>query len=170
MPYWELHYHFVWATKDRLAIIEPQVEPLIYDLIRRKAAGLGAIVFALNGLADHVHLVASVPPAVAVANFIGLVKGASSARFNQAAPRETPLHWQDEYGVFSFDRKRLPNYVAYVEKQKEHHVHGQLLPILERTNELSLTFLQEAQASYIQDDATWWREMELTDNPDTQPL
>ena len=26
--------------------------------------------------------------------------------------------WQDKYGAFSFDAKRLPNYIAYAERQK----------------------------------------------------
>jgi hypothetical protein len=26
--------------------------------------------------------------------------------------------WQREYGAFSFDGKRLPNYIAYVRQQK----------------------------------------------------
>jgi REP-associated tyrosine transposase len=170
MPFWQLHYHFVWATKDRVPIIEPQAEPIIYNLIRGKAAGLGASVFALNGTADHVHLVAAVPPKLALAEFIGQVKGVTSARYNQAGPRETPLYWQDEYGVFSFDGKRLPNYIAYVENQKQHHAQSLLLPILERTNDLALPFLQESQAPYRQDDAAWWSEMELMDDTNTKPL
>ena len=26
MPFWQLHYHFVWATKERVPIIEPDAE------------------------------------------------------------------------------------------------------------------------------------------------
>jgi putative transposase len=170
MPFWHLHYHFVWPTKDRLPIIDPRAEPMIYDLIRGKAAGLGASVFALNGTANHVHLVAAVPPKLAVAEFIDQVKGATSARYNQAARRETPLSWQDEYGAFSFDGKRLPNYVAYVENQKALHAEGQLLRILERTSELALPFVQENQAPYNPADDAWWSEMEKLDVTNAQGL
>ena len=170
MPFWRLHYHFVWATKEREPIIEPEAEVKIYELIRGKAAGLGASVFALNGMADHVHLVVTVPPKVSIANFIGQVKGATSARYNQATRRETPLVWQDEYGVFSFDGKRLSNYIAYVENQKAHHAEDQLLRILERTNDLALPFVQESQASYTHEVAAWWREMESLDNATAQTL
>ena len=170
MPFWHLQYHFVWATKDLVPIIEPQAEPMIYDLIPGKAAGLGASVFAVNGMADHIHLVAAVPPRLAVADFIGQVKCTTSTRYNQGSQREMPLYWQDEYGVFSFDGKRLPNYIAYVENQKQHHAEGQLLRILERTKELAVPFLQESQAPYMRDSDTWWSEMELLDNDDHQAL
>jgi len=165
-----LHYHFVWATRERVPIIVPEAEAKIYELIRGKAAGLGASVFALNGMSDHIHLVAAVPPKLAVADFIGQVKGATSARYNQTGRLETPLYWQDEYGVFSFDGKRLPNYVAYVENQKRHHAEGEILRILERTKDLAVPFLQESQAPYIQDSDNWWSEMESLDNDDHQTL
>jgi putative transposase len=159
-----LHYHFVWATKGRVPIIEPEAEAMIYGFVRGKAAGLGASVFALNGTADHVHLLAAVPPKLALAEFIGQVKGVASARYNQAGPRQTPLYWQDEYGVFSFDGKRLPNFVAYVERQKAHHAEGRLIRILEQTRDLAAPFLMENQASYAPDDPAWWAEMELLDD------
>ena len=66
MPYWQTFYHIVWATKNREPLITPDVEAMIYGLIRSKAIGLGGTVFALNGMSEHVHLVASIPPAIAV--------------------------------------------------------------------------------------------------------
>ncbi len=35
----------------------------------------GVPVYAVDGMADHVHVVASMPPAVALADFVGKVKG-----------------------------------------------------------------------------------------------
>lgn len=62
MPYWQLFYHIVWSTKDRLPLLTPEAEPIIYGFLRGKAIGLGATLFALNGIADHVHMVAAIPP------------------------------------------------------------------------------------------------------------
>jgi putative transposase len=170
MPFWQLHYHFVWSTKGRLPLIDAQAEPMIYDLIRGKAADLGASVLALDGPADHVHLVAAVPPKVALAEFIGQVKSVASARYNQATLREIPLYWQDEYGVFSFDAKRLPHYIAYVENQKQHHAQGKLIPILEPTNDSARSLLCDPQTPYTHDDTTWWQEMEMLGHDLGQPL
>ena len=57
MPYWQLFYHIVWSTKNREPLLTPEIEPIIYGYLRAKAIGLGAVVFALNGVLDHVHLV-----------------------------------------------------------------------------------------------------------------
>jgi putative transposase len=136
MPYWQLFYHIVWSTRNRESLLTPDLEPTVYGLLRSKAVGLGATVFALNGMTDHVHLVVAIPPKIAVATFIGQVKGIVSAKLNKSHPTlPSPFAWQDEYGVFSFDSKRLPNHVAYVERQKEHHVRGTIVPGLERAGD-----------------------------------
>jgi REP element-mobilizing transposase RayT len=137
MPYWQLFYHIIWSTKNRAPLLTPEIEPLVYELIHSKASGLTATVFAINGTTDHVHLLVSIPPKVAVAKFVGQVKAVASTRINQSRLASSAFAWQEEYGIFSFDKKRPPNHIAYVERQKEHHVQGTFIPLLERTGEKS---------------------------------
>ena len=132
MSYHQLFYHLVWATKHRAPLITPDFEPALHSWIRAKAIDLGAMIFALNGMADHVHLVASIPPTLAVSKFVGQVKGASSARVNRSGSLSTTFAWQDRYGAFTFDKKRLSRVVAYVERQKEHHGERSTIAALER--------------------------------------
>ncbi len=159
MPFYKLFYHVVWATKQRQPLITAELEPTAYDYIRRKAMGLEGTVYALNGLADHVHLVVSIPPRIAVATFIGQVKGVTSSKINKDNPGAVPLYWQEEYGVFSFDEKRLPNFVGYVERQKHHHAEGRLYGVLERTDEAAPVQVRENSAQYSVEDVGWHREM-----------
>jgi REP element-mobilizing transposase RayT len=133
MPYWQLFYHMVWATKDREPLLTAETEPVVYDFLRAKAIGLGATVFALNGTEDHVHMVASIPPVISVSRFVGQVKAVASARFNKYGVTGERFSWQNEYGVFSLDRKRLRDHIEYVERQKEHHTARRVVPVLERT-------------------------------------
>jgi Transposase and inactivated derivatives len=97
------------------------------DLLRGKATALGATVYAINGMPDHVHLVAAVPPNLSLASFIGQVKGSCSTRVNKSGAHDR-FQWQDEYAAFSFDAKRLPPIVAYVDNQKTHHAQSGLTP------------------------------------------
>jgi REP element-mobilizing transposase RayT len=160
MPYWRLFYHFVWATKQRAPLITPQTEMMIFEQIRTKALGLGATVFAINGTPDHVHLVASVPPKLALATFVGQVKGITSTRTNQQQGiNDLRLTWQEGYGVFSFDGKRLPYVIAYVDNQKVHHRQQSTIPILERVDDSPITLLYESNTTYLADEACWRREM-----------
>jgi putative transposase len=163
MPYWQLFYHLVWATKNREPLLTARVEPVLYGFLRSKAIGLGATVFALNGTEDHVHLVAAIPPKVSVAKFVGQVKAVASTKFNKMHP-DTPFFWQTEYGAFSFDGKRLPNYIGYVHDQKKHHAQGKnLYAVLERTSDGAPQLMREPGAAYVVPDVGWEREMEEMD-------
>ncbi len=160
MPYHQLFYHLVWATQDRLPLLTPEVEPIVHELLRTKAIGLGATLFALNGWVDHVHMVASIPPTLALSKFIGQTKGATATRFNKGG-HGTLLYWQDEYAAFTFDAKRLPSYIAYVQRQKEHHSQNTIIPLLERTSGQStkLLALGEEPAGYWVETESWRREL-----------
>jgi putative transposase len=161
MPYWQLYYHIVWTTRNRQPWLTPEVEAIIYRIIRAKANELEGIVFALNGTEDHTHLVVAIPPKIAVATFVGQVKGVASALFNKEHPHEIPFAWQAEYGAFSFDKKRLPNVVAYVERQKEHHQENKIIPILERWEGDQTPIVQEAAEVYAVEDDDWFQAMLL---------
>ncbi len=167
MPYWQLFYHIVWATKNREPLLTSDIEPLILGYLRTKAIGLGATVFALNGMPDHVHLVAAIPPKIALAKFIGQIKAVAATKFNKSGTSQTPLFWQDEYGVFSFDAKRLPNYVNYVERQKEHHAQKIAIPILERLVDTGVLMTRESRQAYAGDLPGWRSELEALDRMST---
>ena len=62
MPYWRLYYHIVWSTYKREPLITPHMENELYGYLTGKAVAQEAIVHAVNGTADHVHMVASAQP------------------------------------------------------------------------------------------------------------
>ena len=151
-----MYYHLVWATKNREPMIEQRLESQLHGYMRAKAVELGATVFALNGMPDHVHMVASVPPKVALADFISQVKGFSA---HEVRAHERRFRWQSEYGLFSFDRKRLPRYVAYVENQKRHHAERATHRVLEHTSD-SGPEVREQVIPYGYGADEWRRELE----------
>lgn len=159
MPYWQLFYHLVWATKGRDPLLTPDVEPVIHNYLLTKGIGLGATIFALNGTLDHVHLVAAIPPRLAVATFVGQIKAVASTKYNKSRLSAAPFFWQEEYGAFSFDGKRLPNYIAYVERQKDHHRQNTIIPILERLDGEEVRMISEGNAPYLVETEEWRREL-----------
>ena len=122
MPYWRTYYHLTWATRYRTPLITPEIEALIFPVIVDKAVDLGAIVYALNGTEDHIHLAAAIPPRLAVAAFVGEIKGRASFCVNhQHPPLDLYFSWQAGYGVLTFGETRLPWVIEYVQRRKEHH-------------------------------------------------
>jgi putative transposase len=124
MPYTRLFYHVIWATKERMPLITNVNREVIYGAIRAKTAALGGIAHALNGIDDHVHLVATVPPAIALADFVGQVKGRSSREATRATG--AAFAWQSEYGLLSVSESHVPAIVRYVAEQQERHASGKL--------------------------------------------
>ena len=161
MPYWQLFYHLVWSTKGRQPLLIPTVEEQIYGYPAGKAAGLKGVVFAIGGTVDHVHMVVAIPPSIWVSKFVGKVKGVASTRFNKSGVSDVQFEWQNEYGAFSFDAKRLPNYVAYAERQKEHHAEGTTIPILERmtSENVGPRLVREVAPSYVTSADDWRMEL-----------
>ncbi|MEX0269383.1 IS200/IS605 family transposase [Leptolyngbyaceae cyanobacterium UHCC 1019] len=132
MALWRLYYHFVWATKEREPLIDSRQEAGLYNYIIGKADALKCITHAINGTADHLHLIASIPPTLAIAEFVKNIKGSSSHYANHTlSPASKNFCWQAGYGVFSLGRKQLEQAVAYVDNQKLHHDQGTLISALE---------------------------------------
>jgi len=131
MPYCKLYYHFVWGTKYRAPTISSDVEPVLFDFIRSKIIGMGGIVYALNGIEDHIHLVAHIPRTAPIAQFIGKVKGSSSARLNKSGIGGGHFYWQAEYSAFTVSEMIVPKIIRYVDIQKTHHKQGTCDPKLE---------------------------------------
>ncbi|HEX9014865.1 MAG TPA: IS200/IS605 family transposase [Chloroflexota bacterium] len=133
MTYWRLFYHVIWATRERRPLITEEIAPRLHGRITTKAELMGAVVHCAGGTEDHVHLVVSVPPTIAIAEFTRQVKGATSHFANHELSLPSQFGWQSEYGVVSFDGKLLDKVVQYVRDQKAHHRDHTTIPVFERT-------------------------------------
>ncbi len=102
--YSEINLHVTWHCKDSLPLLPPQVEPLAHRCVRQRIANMpGAFFHGIGGTESHVHVALSVPPTLAISDFIGQLKGASSHEVNdQVGQRGNVLQWQAGYGVVSF--------------------------------------------------------------------
>lgn len=132
MPYWRLHYHAIWTCKNREPLISNDLESELYQYLRGKGMELGAIIHAIGGIENHVHVVFSLAPKYAIATFIGKLKGASSHWITKVLRHPEPFEWQRGYGVLSFGSKNLPQLIHYALNQKEHHQCQTTNEILER--------------------------------------
>ncbi len=132
MPYWKLYYHIVWATFERLPLIDGDRERIIHSTLYAKAKELGLVVHAMGNVQNHLHVVASIPPTRSVAECVKHLKGASSRAVN-AHETSHAFQWQEGYGALSFAERSFRTVVAYVKDQKQHHEQGTLIDLYEFT-------------------------------------
>ena len=134
MPYWRLFYHLIWATHGREPLIDEEAARLVALSIKTSCNEQQAILHATGIMPDHVHVADSIPPSIAVATFVGRLKGAASHAVNAAAhrPAGAPFSWQAEYGALSFGERNLPDVTAYVDNQPARHADHRLWDRLEQ--------------------------------------
>lgn len=134
MSFWRNYYHLVWATRNREPLITPEIEPRLFAYITHKSAELGAYIYAINAWIEHMHVVASIPPDVAISHWVKTVKGASSHDLNQQG---LPFYfsWQRGYGVLTLGQLQRADAETYVRLQKQHHANNTAKAWLERYDE-----------------------------------
>jgi putative transposase len=141
-----IYVHLVWATWDRLPLIDAAGERRLYREIESEALKMQCTVLALNGMPDHVHVVLILPSTVAIADLVKQLKGASSHFYNHVLQPEMPFKWQGSYGAFTVSRWDVDKIVAYVMAQKEHHRSAALLQEWEETYEEFESPLEDARS------------------------
>ena len=129
--YYQLVYHFIWGTKNKLPLITPTVEDRLFPYIGYKCKELGYFLHSINGTEDHIHLLLSLTPTILVADVAKNLKGSSSHYINKETDLGEILYWQDGYGVITLREGEIPKVVKYIKNQKEHHSDGNLLESLE---------------------------------------
>ncbi len=79
----KLYLHLVWGTWDGNPWIIPRIERSVYRCIVNQIKQLGCEVIAINGIADHIHLVVRLKSTVSVALLVKKTKGVSARFINQ---------------------------------------------------------------------------------------
>jgi putative transposase len=133
MPYWRQFFHLVWATKERQHFITPEIEPHLYRVMSSKCREMRSLAIEINGMPDHVHVIAAIPPSVLVANVVKNMKGTSSRFVHKEFG--APFEWQPGYGSLTISRINLKQAIAYVRRQKERHANNKIFRDLERTTD-----------------------------------
>ena len=80
---YDLKYHVVWVTKYRKPVLRGEVAVRLRELVRQTCASLDVYILSGHVAADHVHLLVSVPPQLAVSDLMQRVKGRSSRKLLQ---------------------------------------------------------------------------------------
>src|SRR5258706_15313631 len=84
--YSNLLTHIVYSTKNRRPLIDPELELRLFPYFGGIVRQLGGTLYTVNGVDDHVHLLAHLPPTIAVAEAIGRSKAAPHTGSTNRSP------------------------------------------------------------------------------------
>ncbi len=116
--------HTICGTKYRRPLITPEIEPHLLRYMVAMFKGAGCHVIRINGTADHVHILHSLPRVKTIADLMRDVKKFSSKFVNGKFPTPLGFEWQGGYSTFSMDHRDLRSITRYIENQKVHHGSG----------------------------------------------
>ena len=75
---WDCKYHVVFIPKCRRKTIYAQLRPHLGEVFRKLAEQKESRILEGHLLADHVHMMISIPPKYAVSQVVGFIKGKSA--------------------------------------------------------------------------------------------
>ena len=96
---WNCKYHIVFTPKYRRQVIYKQISSDIGQILRKLCAQKGVEIIEAAALPDHIHLYVAILPKYAVSEFVGFLKGKSSARLEiqqtpcKICPWKNALWW-----------------------------------------------------------------------------
>lgn len=117
--YTNLLAHIVFSTKERLPLITDEIKPELFAYLGGLVKELKGKPIIINGMGDHVHLLASLPPTISIAEAMRFIKANSSKWITQKFGK--PFNWQKGYGAFSVSRSNVDAVYKYIQNQEEHH-------------------------------------------------
>jgi len=117
----QIYVHIIFSTKERRPFINERIEPELFAYMGDTLKRCGGVPFLINGTADHVHLLSSLPRTMALSKYIEEIKRNSSRWIKTKDSQYEKFAWQGGYGAFSVSRSRKDSVVHYIAGQKDHH-------------------------------------------------
>ena len=121
---YSLSYHLVFVTKYRRRPITARVRQFLGSVFSDVCRDFGGTLDEMDGEADHLHLLVSMPPKVAPANLVNSLKGVSSRHLRRQRYPEVRRalwgahFWSPSYFVSSTGGATLAKVKAYIQKQR----------------------------------------------------
>ena len=119
--YTQIHIHFVFAVKFRYGIIKASWKDELYKYITGIIKNNDHKLLCINGMSDHVHILAGVRPSQSVSDLMQDIKGSSSKWINEKGLMTGKFEWQEGYGAFSYGKSQIKEVINYIENQELHH-------------------------------------------------
>jgi putative transposase len=99
--------HVIFSTKKREPWLDSNVRPRMHAYLATICRDLGAELVHVGGVADHVHIVTTLPRTLSQAQLIEQIKKASSKWIKARDVRYRDFFWQRGYGAFSVSASQL---------------------------------------------------------------
>jgi putative transposase len=113
-----IHIHVIFSTKDRHNTIPKEWQPRLWAYLAGICKSYEMIALAVGGTENHVHILLHLPPKLALAKAVALLKANASKWMSEQGKA---FSWQEGYGAFSVSSSNLDQVIRYIQNQEAHH-------------------------------------------------
>ena len=121
MSYISSYYHCIFSTKERRPLIKPELQERLWPFLGGIARNNNMRAIEIGGVADHVHVLLSLPSTLPIAKAVQLIKGGSSKWVHDTFTEYRSFAWQAKYGAFGVSVSQLDRIIQYIKNQPAHH-------------------------------------------------
>ena len=119
--YTQILYHVVFSTKERKRAINETREDDLYKYLWGIHKNLKCHLYRIGGVKDHIHILTSLHPTVALSKYIETTKTSSTDWIRREKVYGSWPGWQDGYGAFTVSWPERDDIIEYIKRQNEHH-------------------------------------------------
>ncbi|OQB60959.1 MAG: Transposase IS200 like protein [Bacteroidetes bacterium ADurb.Bin141] len=112
----------MFSVKGRENLIQKKWKEELYKYICGIVNGKEQKVYAIGGVGDHIHILVSIKPNIALSDLIRDIKANSSKWINEKGFVLGKFQWQEGFGAFSYAQSQLDAVIAYINNQEQHHL------------------------------------------------
>jgi REP element-mobilizing transposase RayT len=119
--YSQLYVQIVFTVKGRENLIAKDNREELHKYITGIIKGRDQKVLAVFCMPDHVHILVSIKPSIAISDLVRDIKAGTSNFIKEQKWVKGKFSWQEGFGAFSYSKSQVDNVVNYILNQEEHH-------------------------------------------------
>ncbi len=121
MSYTQLLYHIVIRTKKNHTVLSLDHSEELYRYIWGIVKNKKSVLYRINGTEDHVHLLVSMHPTIALSDMVKDIKAASSKFLKQEGSFNNFTSWSEGYAALTYSLREKDTIINYIKGQRKHH-------------------------------------------------
>ena len=80
-----------------------------------------SVLYCINGMEEHVHILLSLHPSIALSDFMRDMKAGTSKMLKRTVGFENFTAWSEGYAALSYSLREKDMIINYIKNQREHH-------------------------------------------------
>ncbi|NDV57929.1 IS200/IS605 family transposase [Bacteroides sp. 519] len=121
MSYSKILLHIVFRTKYSEPTLDLSYTPELFKYIWGVIKNKKGVLYRINCMEDHVHIVLSLPHTISLSDYIKAIKVSSSLWIKSSGLFPRFKSWGEGFCALSYSYQDKDTLVQYVKNQQEHH-------------------------------------------------